>query len=220
MSRGRGRRLIKTAGSRPRDSAAMPSFDEAKVWGVLAAENAKALLASAELLAEHGDRGRGISLAVLAVEEAAKARAMFGYARSQHRPGFALDAATMKKIIRGPHQVRHLIAWLQGSSREAQQLMASKTPDPDVEKRVAAELEALDWLLVANTSKNGGLYVDYLGAGHWSTPQAATEAQWAMAKAVATPFVAEAGNQAARWLADPAGGPGQQKGDPPGFPKD
>ncbi len=198
----------------------MPSFEEAKVWGILAAQNAAVLLESAQLLADHGDRGRGISLAVLAVEEAAKARAMFGYARSEQRPGFALDAATMKKIIRGPHQVRHLIAWLQGSSREARQLTVSETPDPEAEKRHEAELAALDWLLVANTSKNGGFYVDYLGAGHWSTPLAATKEQWAMANIVATPFVAEAGSQAARWLADPVSGSEELKSEPPSFPAD
>lgn len=196
----------------------MPTFEEAKVWGILAAQNAQVLLDSARLVAEHGDRGRGISLAVLAVEEAAKARAMFGYARSEHRPGFILDAAMMKKIIRGPHQVRHLIAWLQGSSREARRVTMSETRDPEAEKRHEAELAALDWLLVANTSKNGGLYVDYLGAGHWSTPQAATKEQWEMAEAVAPPFVAEAASQAARWLADPVAGSEKQKGEPPGFP--
>jgi len=203
-----------------RDSAAMPSFDEAKVWGILATENAKALLASAHMCADHGDRGRGISLAVLAVEEAAKARAMFGYARSEHRPAFILDAATMKKIIRGPHQVRHLIAWLQGSSREARQVSMSETRDAEGENRHAAELAALDWLLVANTSKNGGFYVDYLGNGHWSTPLAATDEQWAMAEAVATPFVAEAENQATRWRADPIRGWSEPQGEAPTFPRE
>jgi AbiV family abortive infection protein len=198
----------------------MPSFEEAKVWGILATQNAQVLLDSARLVAEHGDRGRGISLAVLAVEEAAKARAMFGYARSEHRPGFILDAATMRKIIRGPHQVRHLIAWLQGSSREARQLSMSETRDPEAEKRHEAGLAALDWLLLANRSKNGGLYVDYLGSGHWSTPQAATEEQWAMADFVAGPFVAEAGTQAARWLADLVAGSEQLKSGPPDFPAD
>jgi len=194
----------------------MPTYDEAKIWGILAAENAGNHLCAAEALAGSGFRGQAISLAVLAVEEAVKARAMLGYARSQYRPGFGLDAATMKKIIRGPHQVRHLIAWFQGGSAEAKALLASDTSDHEAEARLKADFAALDWLLVANTSKNGGFYVDYLGGGHWSTPIAATDAQWEMARAVATPFVVEAGNQAARWIADPVrGAPDEPEPSPP-----
>jgi hypothetical protein len=99
-----------------------------------------------------------------------------------------------------------LIAWLQGGSDEAKALLASEHPDRETEGRLKADFAALDWLLVANTSKNGGFYVDHLGGGNWSTPAAATHAQWEMARAVATPFVAEAGNQAARWIADPVRG--------------
>lgn len=188
----------------------MPSYEEAKIWGILAAENTANHLSAAEVLARNGFRGQAISLTVLAVEEAVKARAMLGYARSQHRPGFGLDEAMMRKVIRGPHQVRHLIAWFQGGSDEAKALLASGTSDPEAEARLKADFAALDWLMLANTTKNRGLYVDRLGGGSWSTPAAATEAQWEMAMAVATPFVAEAGNQAAQWMADPTRGAADQ----------
>lgn len=92
---------------------------------------------------------------------------------------------------------------MQGSSQEARRWLASEGETIiAADAKVDAELVALDWLILANESKNGGFYVDYQGEGHWSTPQAASEEQWKMADAVARPFVREAAHQAARNMED------------------
>lgn len=179
----------------------LPDIVEARIWGVLAAENAERLLASASILATDQQLGHAIGLAVLAVEEAAKARALFGYAR--YGDQFSLDEATLTRLLKGNHRLRHFVAWMQGSSPTARRWLASEgETHSTADAKVEAELVALDWLMVANESKNGGFYVDYRGAGHWSTPQAATDEQWSMANAVATPFVREATEQATRNMED------------------
>jgi len=71
----------------------LPDNGESRIWGVLAAENAERLLDSAGLLATNGRLGHAIGLAVLAVEEAVKARALFGFAK--HGDQFGLDPGTM-----------------------------------------------------------------------------------------------------------------------------
>lgn len=101
----------------------LPDSVESRIWGVLAAENAERLMDSACLLAAHGRLGHAIGLAVLAVEEAVKARALFGFAR--HGDQFGLDPATMTKLLRGNHRLRHFVAWLQGSSPDARRWLAS-----------------------------------------------------------------------------------------------
>lgn len=179
----------------------LPDIVEARIWGVLAAENAERLLASASLLAADQRLGHAIGLAVLAVGEAVKARALFGYARYGDR--FSLDEATLAKLLKGDHRLRHFVAWMQGSSPTARRWVASESEtDRTADAKVEAELVALDWLMVANESKNGGFYVDYKGADSWSTPQAASGEQWSMAEAVATPFVREATEQATRNMED------------------
>jgi AbiV family abortive infection protein len=179
----------------------LPDLVEARIWGVLAAENAERLLASASLLAANQRLGHAIGLAVLAVEEAVKARALFGNARYGDR--FSLDEATLAKLLKGDHRLRHFVAWIQGSSPAARRWLASEAEtDRAADAKVEAELVALDWLMVANESKNGGFYVDYRAAGHWSTPQAATDEQWSMAMAVAAPFVGEATEHATRNMED------------------
>ena len=179
----------------------LPDMVEARIWGVLAAENAERVLASASLLAADQRQGHAIGLAVLAVEEAVKARALFGYARYGGR--FSLDDVTLARLLKGDHRLRHFVAWMQGSSPTAWRWLASEgETDRTADAKVEAELVALDWLMIANESKNGGFYVDYKGAGHWSTPQAATDEQWSMANAVATPFVDEAMEQATRNMED------------------
>ena len=59
---------------------ALPSKEQARRGGALAVDNAHALFASAELAAEAGTFGLAAALAVLAVEEAAKGRALLGWA--------------------------------------------------------------------------------------------------------------------------------------------
>lgn len=144
----------------------LPDMVKARIWGVLAADNAERLLSSAGLLAADQRLGHAIGLAVLAVEEAVTARALFGYARYGDR--FSLDDATLTKLLRGDHRLRHFVAWMQGSSPAARRwLAADDEADSAVDAKVEAELVALDWLMVANQSKNGGFYVDYEGTGHW-----------------------------------------------------
>ena len=191
----------KSGDSAAKTGSNLPDPVEARIWGVLAAENAERLLESARLLGEAGRLGHAIGLAVLAVEEGVKARALFGYAR--HGKRFALDDATLGKLLRGDHRLRHLVAWMQGSSPAARRwLAAGSAPGQTADQKVEAEMIALDWLMIANDSKNGGFYVDYGGSGHWSTPQGASEEQWTMANAVATLFVQEAADQAARNMQD------------------
>jgi AbiV family abortive infection protein len=78
----------------------LPDEREAAEGAVAAAANAAGLLGDADLLAAAGRYGSALSLAVLAFEEAVKARglgAIAAAAAQGREPGFSED--TLRKII-------------------------------------------------------------------------------------------------------------------------
>jgi AbiV family abortive infection protein len=179
----------------------LPTADEAREGGFLAAENAQRLLRAADAAAGVGSYGAAIGIAVLALEEAAKARACFGlFAATRVGARFGFSDKQFRGLIYGPHEFRHVAAFWQGVSSETRTaLLTGAYPgDPAQKKRVEADLTAGEWLQSANAHKEHGFYVDFAGAGSWTGPGAVTEADWVQAEAVAQPFVAEALLQAER----------------------
>src|SRR6185312_7200810 len=86
----------------------LPDEREAAEGAVAAAANAAGLLGDADLLAAAGRYGSALSLAVVAFEEAVKARglgAIAAAAAQGREPGFSED--TLRKIIYSGHQARH-----------------------------------------------------------------------------------------------------------------
>jgi len=179
----------------------LPTPDEAREGGYLAAENAEALLRTAIAAAGVHSFGAAVGLAVLALEEAAKARACFGlFASSRVGGRFGFSDKQFRALIYGPHEFRHAAAFWQGISNATRTAILTGTypPDPAQKGRIQAELTAGEWLQTANDRKERGFYVDFSDAGAWKEPAGITEADWEEALGVVQPFVAEALAQANR----------------------
>ena len=151
------------------------------------AENARGLLADAELLLEAGRWARAYSLALLAAEEWAKAYAV-------------LTLALMTPEMRARTSVRKFLEWHRLKLAGAFLIRVLDAARPGVVGRVAAMPDLAGVLSAAgqqaenaNAAKQRGLYADLLADGTVSLPSAVTEGEAAEAVARAR----EAGASAA-----------------------
>jgi AbiV family abortive infection protein len=168
----------------------IPAPTEACQGGLLAAANAEALLTAAAAASSVGSFGAAESLAVLALEEAVKARMLFA-------PLFALSGASieiteqgLRALLHGPraHLLRHVIV-----AGQSILLDPARTPGPLDDK----ELAAMNHLVTASARKERGFYVDFTADG-WSTPASVNEGDWIAARAFAETYVAATATQADR----------------------
>jgi AbiV family abortive infection protein len=151
------------------------------------AENARGLLADAELLLEAGRCARAYSLALLAAEEWAKAYAV-------------LTLSFMTAEMRARVSLREFLEWHRLKLACAFLMRAVDAARPGVAGRIAAMPDLASVLGAAgqqaedaNAAKQRGLYADLLADGTVSLPSAVTEAEAAEAVARAR----EAGASAA-----------------------
>ena len=176
----------------------MPDEREATAGAVAAAANAAGLLGDADLLAAAGRYGSALSLAVLAFEEAVKARSLgaIAAAAAQGRePGFSED--TLRKIIYGSHQARHEAGFLQHVAATFPEiyskLMLGIAGTPG---EVGMLGELAEFLNSANARKQAGFYTDFdPDSGSWSAPAAVSEAEFGKIRALVGQFVAETQRQ-------------------------
>jgi AbiV family abortive infection protein len=141
------------------------------------AENARGLLADAELLLEAGRWARAYSLALLAAEEWAKAYAV-------------LTLSFMTPEMRARIPVRGFLEWHRLKLAGAFLIRVLDAARPGVAGRVAAMPGLADVLSTAgqqaedaNAAKQRGLYADLLADGTVSLPSAVTEGEAAEAVA-------------------------------------
>jgi AbiV family abortive infection protein len=178
----------------------LPSPVEARDGGYLAAENAQALLNAATAAAAARSWGAAVGIAVLALEEAAKARALFGCFGASRIPGmkFGFSDKQFRAMIYGPHGFRHAAAfWQSISSQTRSAILTGAWPgDATGGEKVKADVFAGEWLVTADQLKQKGFYVDYRDDGFWASPSALVQGDWLEAQSVAAPFVAEAVAQA------------------------
>lgn len=166
---------------------------------MLAAANAEALLRAA--IAAGGVRSYGAAdgIAVLALEEALKARVLFAPLLAD-RLGLplAIGDDQLRRLLHGPHAhfFRHaMAAWqvLSKRSREPSRLLEAISTTP----LTSQEFDAIDRFMMASWRKERGFYVDFSDRG-WSSPSSITEDHWLAARAFAEAFVAETTEQASR----------------------
>lgn len=175
----------------------LPTPEQAYEGGEAAIFNAQSLYESAEAAADKGNVGVAIALTVLAVEEAVKARALFGLLLSSKigRP-FGLKARAFRDILYYKHAMRHALAVLQEMSDETRTALLTGAQPQDERGREALrrDVEMARWLTDANTAKLRGLYVDFRD-GTWLQPKDVRPEEWERARAVARPFIEETRRQ-------------------------
>ena len=176
---------------------ALPEAKDAYEGGEAAILNAESLLEAAKASAEKGNLGVAVGLAVLALEEAVKARALFGFlmARKMGAP-FGLSDKAFEDLLYRNHALRHILAFWQGMSNETHTAWISGEMPREEKGRKAVErdLAAARWLSKANLAKLRGFYVDFID-GKWVQPLNVQPADWDMALGVVTPFVEETRRQ-------------------------
>ncbi len=177
----------------------IPTPRQACDGGLLAAANAAALLQAA--IAAGGVRSFGAAegIAILALEEALKARVLFvPLLADQLGSSLNVGEDQLKWLLHGPHAhfFRHAMgAWHVLSKR-------SREPSGVVDAIHAApltieEFDAIDRFMMASHRKERGFYVDFTDAG-WSTPASITEDRWLASRAFTEPFIAETTEQASQ----------------------
>jgi AbiV family abortive infection protein len=155
----------------------LPTASEAQQGAEAASNNAKDLLTSADLLAEHDLYGPATSMAILSLEEAVKSRALmaivavggtrnFGGARMAL--GFTED--DLRGIIYRSHRTRHIAGFMQDLQGTLfLMIIFEQMPSADVQELI---LEIARIAIEANESKQRGFYVDLDEAtSAWKTPR-------------------------------------------------
>lgn len=193
-------------------SKRLPDEREAAEGTEAASANAAGLLGDADILAGVGRYGTALSLAVLAFEEAVKARSVGAIAAAAahgREPGFSED--TLRKIIYGSHQARNEAGFLQHIAAAFPEiygkLMLGIAGTPD-EIRMLGEFAEL--LNSANAKKQAGFYTDFdPDSGSWSAPDAVSEAEFGEIRTLVGQFVAETQRQTGDFISfrDAAAGP-------------
>jgi len=183
----------------------LPTADEARVGGRLAILNACNLFESAEATAGRGNFGAAVGLAVLALEEAAKGRALLGYAFAlQAGVPFGLHDKEFTRLLNS-HASRYRVAFMQRLTAAGHSLLLGIEPRTEDERnQVQRDIEAREWLVAANPEKQRGFYVDFSDDG-WSSPSQVTPDEWEQACRVVVPFLEESHRQDAMFGANPAG---------------
>lgn len=179
-------------------SQRLPDEREAVVGAVAAAANAAGLLGDADLLAGVGRYGSALSLAVLAFEEAVKARSLGAIAASAaqgREPGFSED--TLRRVIYRGHQARHEAGLLQHVAAAFPmiygKLMLGIAATPG---EISVLGEFADLLNSANARKQAGFYADFDPvSGSWTAPAAVSEAEFGKVRALVGQFVVETQRQ-------------------------
>jgi AbiV family abortive infection protein len=156
---------------------AVRAADRSALVGLAAAsaENARDLLADAELLLGAGRWARAYSLALLAAEEWAKAYAV-------------LTLSFMPAAVRARIPVRDFLEGHQLKMMGALLLRVLRAEQPGIAGRVAAMPDLADVISAAaqqagaaNVAKQRGLYADLVAGGKLSLPSEVTEAEAAEA---------------------------------------
>lgn len=150
------------------------------------------------MLADAGSTGTAVSIAVLALEEALKARTLGAIAAAAavgNKVGFSDDE--LRKIIYSGHQIRHEAGFLQhlaaADPSSYGNLLLGMPLSPDAVKAVHELLELVN---SANDSKQAGFYTDFDPAtGSWSTPGTGGSALFGKMRAVIAPFIDETQRQ-------------------------
>ena len=178
----------------------LPTTEQAREGGIVAATNALDLLQGAKALAEKQLFGQAVSLSVLAFEEATKGRALLGLLAVARNPGskYGFTNDQLRTLIYGPrHGFRQAAGlWQHMSPATLTALVTGVEPRTPEDKAVVdADFKAFEWLQRANALKEGGFYVDF-HEGHWHFPRELKKDQWDEAFAVVEPFVNEAMRQA------------------------
>jgi len=177
----------------------LPEVKDAYEGGEAAIFNAESLLESAEAVADRGNFGTAVGLVVLGVEEAVKARALFGLlAASRIGHPFGLTDKEFRDILYYRHAMRHALALRQEMSDETRTALLTGAEPRDEKGRDALrrDLEMAKWLIEANDAKLRGLYVDFVDA-KWLQPKGAKPEDWKRALSVARPFIEETRRQQA-----------------------
>lgn len=178
----------------------IPTPEQAQQGAIIAAENAEDLVEQAgALLAASRPKGAAVSLLVVALEEAVKARtlmAMVQVARNQgSRLGFTEE--NLRDIIFRGHGIRHAAAFFQSMSPTMLTSMVRGTmPDrPDELAQVQWDIVTGEWLMKANTLKQRGIYTDFKD-GAWISPRSITADDVAICVHIVKDFVDETTRQA------------------------
>jgi AbiV family abortive infection protein len=176
----------------------LPDEKEALEGAVVSVANAGRLLRDADLLAAAGSTGTAVSIAVLAFEEAVKARILGAIAAAAAvgtRPGFGED--DLRKIIYSGHQIRHVAGFLQHLAAASPgiygNLMFGMPFPPDALDEVR---ELIEMVSSANDSKQAGFYTDFDPAsGSWSAPGTVSNAVFGKMRAIIAAFIDETQRQ-------------------------
>jgi AbiV family abortive infection protein len=188
----------------------LPTTEQARDGGIIAAMNARYLLDAAVVLADKDFCGPAVSLAVLAFEEATKGRALLGLVAVARNPGsrYGFTDAQLRTLIYGPqHGLRHAAGLSQHLSPVSRTALATGTTPRGAEDKAAldADLAAGEWLQRANHLKQAGLYVNFHD-DHWHNPRELKQQDWDLARGIVGPFVDEAVRQAIGNLANKQAG--------------
>jgi len=203
-------RALTMTGKKPKPLRPLPTTEQARDGGIVAAMNARYLLDAAIVLAGQDYPGPAVSLAVLALEEAVKGRALLGRVAVARTPGarYGFTDDQLRRLIYGPgHGLRHAAGLFQHMTPATLTALATgATPHSAEDKSaVEADLEAAEWLQRASKLKEGGIYVEFHD-DHWHHPREMKKNEWDEALAVVEPFVNEAVRQAMGNLANKQAG--------------
>lgn len=175
----------------------LPEAKDALAGGTAAIFNAENLIESAEIVAERGNFGAAIALAVLGVEEAVKARVLFGVlTATKFGAPFGLKDKAFRDTLFHNHALRHVLAFLQEMSNETRTALVIGVEPRDEQGREAVkrDLELVTWLAKANRAKLRGLYTDFKG-GRWLEPKDVTPDEWQVARSISRSFIGETRRQ-------------------------
>lgn len=148
----------------------MPSAEQARAGVVVCARNAIDQMLLGTWTAQAGFRGQAVSLLVLALEEAVKARALMAFVRVQADPTkrfLAFPETWLPDLLHSSHRRRHRLAVYQGVSDEMRAHLLGLTEAPP--KQLDRDLDYVEWLEGADALKQAGLYSTFNGA-EWKGP--------------------------------------------------
>ncbi|TDU05211.1 AbiV family abortive infection protein [Streptomyces sp. 846.5] len=177
----------------------LPTPVEAAIGFKVAAANSRNVLNGADHLADGQLYGPARSLAVLALEEAVKARTLGSIVAAHlhgRPPGYS--DADMIAIIYSSHKTRHAAGFFQqlaaGKHKNIYlKLLLGQTPTAD-EKKALQDLANL--LGAADTQKQAGFYTDFdPDSSAWATPADATQDDFEALRALVSEFVDETERQ-------------------------
>lgn len=176
----------------------------------LALENSKNLLASSKLLESSNNIGHANSLLILSLEEAVKSFILFTHASGIYKNDqILIDVFTKHKkkhevwaFIESVNQLMKMFFVEVGKLKvlESQKIVRTEECGSLLVKEVTGKLknwvsnksnpmqEIQEWYNGANSTKNIGLYVDYVD-GKWSTPSCLNKEEYIESKEYVVEFI-------------------------------